>query len=47
MNDESDKPIPPAANEDDSPKFGRLLVVLFLAVMMIVAITFFSEAYYS
>lgn len=31
----------------DVPKFGRLLVVLVLAVMLIVAITFVSEAYYS
>ena len=33
--------------EDDSPKFGRLLVVLLLAVMLIVAITLATEAYYS
>jgi hypothetical protein len=32
---------------DDSPKFGRLLIVLLLAVMLIVAITFLSEAFYS
>lgn len=32
---------------DDSPKFGRLLVVLVLAVLLIVAITFISEALYS
>lgn len=30
-----------------SPKFGRLLVVLILAVLLIVAITFGSEALYS
>jgi hypothetical protein len=32
---------------DGSPKFGRLLVVLILAVLLIVAITFGSEAMYS
>ncbi|MBC7453919.1 MAG: hypothetical protein H7335_09470 [Massilia sp.] len=29
------------------PKFGRLLIVLGLAVVLIVAITFGSEAYFS
>ena len=29
---------------DGSPKFGRLLIVLVLAVLLIVAITFGSEA---
>lgn len=51
MTDSSDNPIKrpaelPAAS-DDSPKFGRLLVVLVLAVLVMVAITFASEAYYS
>jgi hypothetical protein len=32
---------------DASPKFGRLLAVLFFAVMLIVVITFATEAYYS
>lgn len=32
---------------DGSPKFGRLLVVLALALVLIVAITFASEAYFS
>jgi hypothetical protein len=32
---------------DDSPKFGRLLIVLVCAVLLIVAITFATEAYYS
>jgi len=32
---------------DGSPKFGRLLIVLILAVLLIVAITFGSEALYS
>jgi hypothetical protein len=29
------------------PKFGRLLIVLVLAVLLIVAITFGSEAFFS
>jgi hypothetical protein len=33
----------PAAN----PRFGRLLVVLALVVLLIVGITFLSEAYFS
>ncbi len=32
---------------DDSPKFGRLLILLVFAVLLIVAITFSAEAYYS
>lgn len=32
---------------DDSPKFGRLLLVLAGAVLVIIAITFASEALYS
>ena len=32
---------------DGEPKFGRLLIVLLLAVMMVVAITFGSQAYLS
>jgi hypothetical protein len=32
---------------DGSPKFGRLLIVLVLVVLLIVAITFGSEAYFS
>lgn len=32
---------------DDSPKFGRLLIVLVLAVLLVVAITFASEAYFT
>lgn len=31
---------------DGSPKFGRLLLVLLGAVLVIVAITFISEAIY-
>ncbi|SFC34605.1 hypothetical protein [Massilia yuzhufengensis] len=34
--------------EDDGvPKFGRLLVVLVLAVLLVVAITIGSEAYFT
>ncbi|MDO8652737.1 MAG: hypothetical protein Q7R66_11155 [Undibacterium sp.] len=36
-----------ATGKDDSPKFGRLLIVLFFAVALIVFITFATEAYYS
>jgi len=32
---------------DGSPKFGRLLIALVCAVLLIVAITFGSEAYFS
>jgi hypothetical protein len=32
---------------EDSPHFGRLLAVLALAILLIVAITFASEAYFS
>lgn len=40
-------PAEPPMGTDDTPKFGRLLIVLFLAVMLIVAFTFGSEAFYS
>ncbi len=40
-------PDEPPVGTDGSPKFGRLLIALFLAVMLIVAITFASEAFYS
>lgn len=47
----ADKPMgPPDAQVteiDDSPKFGRLLIALFLAVMLIVGITFGSEAFFT
>lgn len=32
---------------DGTPKFGRLLIVLLLAVALIGALTFAGEAYYS
>ncbi len=40
-------PEPAVRGSDDSPKFGRLLIVLALAVLLIVGITFMSEALYS
>jgi hypothetical protein len=45
FSDDNEPPIePPAATE---PRFGRLLIVLALAVLLIVGITFLSEAYFS
>lgn len=32
---------------DEEPKFGRLLIVLVIAVLLIVAITVISESLYS
>ncbi len=43
FSDDSEPPIEP--QQDDSPRFGRLLIVLALAVFLIIAITFLSEAY--
>ncbi len=34
-------------DNDGTPKFGRLLIVLLLAVALIGALTFAAEAYYS
>lgn len=42
-----DHPQEQAAGDDGSPRFGRLLVVLIIAVLMIIGITFGSEAYFS
>jgi len=36
-----------ASGSDGTPKFGRLLLVLISAVLLIVVITFASEAYFS
>lgn len=44
MSERDDKP---QAAADDAPKFGRLLIVLALAVLLMALITFLSEAYYS
>lgn len=35
------------AGSDGTPKFGRLLLVLLAAVLIVVALTFGSQAYYS
>ena len=40
-------PVEPAVGTDGTPQFGKLLIVLALAVMLIVAITFASQAYFS
>jgi hypothetical protein len=51
MNDPQDNPMkhPPEqpTGTDDAPKFGRLLLILGAAVLVIVAVTFASEALYS
>lgn len=36
----------PQKEDDGAPKFGRLLIVLALAILLIVGITMGSEAYY-
>ncbi len=41
MTDDIKKKAPTA---DDGPKFGRLVIVLVLAVLLVVAITFASQA---
>ena len=45
MSDELDQSTAPL--KDDAPKFGRLLLVLLLAVMLIGVLTFVAEACYS
>ena len=40
-------PSRPQGDGDGVPKFGRLLIVLVLALLLVVAITFGSEAYFS
>jgi len=50
MRDTRDEPpfAPPSGpTGDGAPKFGRLLIVLVLALLLVVAITFGSEAYFS
>ncbi|WP_267875290.1 hypothetical protein [Massilia hydrophila] len=37
----------PPKKDDGAPKFGRLLVVLAFALVLIVAITLGSEAYFT
>lgn len=43
MNHPEEQPV----GDEGSPKFGRLLIVLAIAVILVVAITLGSEAYYS
>ena len=47
--DDPAAPLPPSAppSGDGTPKFGRLLVVLALAMLAVVALTFGSEAYFT
>ena len=47
MREYSDDNEPQEPDTVGAPKFGRLLIVLLLAVLLIVAITFASEAYLS
>jgi hypothetical protein len=46
MREFSDDNEPQEPDTVGAPKFGRLLIVLLLAVLLIVAITFASEAYF-
>ncbi|WP_332876183.1 hypothetical protein [Massilia sp. S19_KUP03_FR1] len=45
FSDDNDGPGEPETTS--SPRFGRLLIVLVLAVLLVVLITVGSEAYYS
>ena len=45
FSDDNEPPMDPQPTAE--PRFGRLLVVLMLAVLLIVGITFLSEAYLS
>jgi hypothetical protein len=47
MREFSDDQEGPGEPEATGPKFGRLLIVLVLAVLLVGLITFASEAYYS
>ena len=40
-----ERPADPAG--DGTPKFGRLLIVLAMALLMVVALTLGSEAYFT
>ena len=42
-----DHPAEQPAGSDDGPHFGKLLILLIFAVMLIGVITFASEAYFS
>jgi hypothetical protein len=45
FSDDREPPIEPEPVTE--PRFGRLLAVLALAILLIIAITFASEAYFS
>ena len=47
MREFSDDKEPQEPDTVGAPKFGRLLIVLVLAVLLLVVITFASEAYFS
>jgi hypothetical protein len=51
MNNDNDNPMnhpeEQPASSDDSPKFGRLLLILIAAVALIGVLTLVSEALYS
>ncbi len=47
MRDTNDDKGSAAPHDPGVPKFGRLLIVLAFALLLIVAITFGSEAYFS
>jgi len=51
MNDDRDSPMNRPADKpsgsDGAPNFGRLLLILGAAVLVIVVVTFVSEALYS
>jgi len=49
-NDQDNNPMPPeeqSSDRDGDPKFGRLLLVLAASVLIVVALTFGSLAYYT
>jgi hypothetical protein len=46
-NNPMNHPQEPNAGIDDAPRFGRLLIVLLLAVAFIGLLTFAGEAYFS
>lgn len=47
MREFSDDKEPQEPDTAGAPKFGRLLLVLLFAVLLLVVITFASEAYFS
>lgn len=47
MREFSDDREPQEPEPGASPKFGRLLLVLVVAVLLVILITFASEAYFS